>query len=173
MCLLTSISRGDRSLCGRGVRVLVLTIVAVCWNLATGGQPQHATPAASESFQQLADGASAALESNQIPQAIHLYQRATALQPSWSEGWWYLGTLFSDSSQFIQARDAFEHFISAERKQAGPGFGMLGLTEFKLHDYRRALDALERGRELGLGDNADFVHTALYHDGILNNFFGK
>jgi tetratricopeptide (TPR) repeat protein len=173
MCLLRSISRGDRSSCGRGVRLLVLTTVTVCWNLVTVGQPQHANQAASESFEQVAESASAALESNRIPEAIHLYQRATALRPSWSEGWWYLGTLFFDSSQFTQARDAFEHFISIERKQAGPGFGMLGLTEFKLHDYRRALDALERGRELGLGDNADFVHTALYHDGILNNLFGK
>lgn len=112
------------------------------------------------------------MNSNRVPEAIRLYERATALRPSWSEGWWYLGTMFFDSDQFPKARDAFAHFVSVEHKQPGPGFGMLGLTEFELKEYPKALEALERGRTMGLGDNAAFVHRVLYEDGILNNYFG-
>ena len=104
---------------------------------------------------------------------MRLYERAVALRPSWSEGWWYLGTTSFDANQFREARDAFLHFVSVEHKQPGPGFGMLGLTEFQLKNYQKALVALERGRELGLGDNDAFVHSVLYHDGILNNRLGK
>lgn len=113
------------------------------------------------------------MDANQIPQAILLYERATALRPSWSEGWWYLGTMFFDANQLSKARDAFQHFVSVEHQQPGPGFGMLGLTEFQLSDYHNALAALERGRGLGLGTNTPFVQRALYEDGILYNFFGQ
>ena len=166
-------SSGNKQVCGRAVRLAVVGLIMLCCSSAIGAEPQRAEAAGADSFELLADRASAALAGNRIPEAIRLYQRATALRPTWSEGWWYLGTLSFDSSQFSQARDAFAHFVAVERRQPGPGFGMLGLTEFKLNDYRKALDALERGRVLGLGDNAEFVQTALYHDGILNNLFGN
>ena len=126
-----------------------------------------------QSFEQLAQQAQAAADANRIPEAIQLYQEATTLRPSWSEGWWNLGTMSFDSDQFIKARDAFIHFVLVEHRQPGPGFGMLGLTQFELKDYRKALDALERGNALGLGDNAAFVHRVLYVDGILNNFLAQ
>ena len=113
------------------------------------------------------------MDANQIPEAIRLYERATALRPSWSEGWWYLGTMFFDSNQFPKAHDAFVHFVTVEHRQPGPGFGMLGLTEFELKDYPKALAALEHGRALGLGNNGTFVQKALYEDGILNNLLGQ
>lgn len=126
-----------------------------------------------ETFDELAASAQAAMEANQIPQAIALFEKATALQPTWSEGWWYLGTMAFDSGQLNKAHDAFLHFVSVEHKQPGPGYGMLGLTEFERKDYRNALAALERGRVLGLSNNAAFVHRVLYVDGILNNLFGQ
>jgi tetratricopeptide (TPR) repeat protein len=132
----------------------------------SGAQP-------TQSFEQLTKRARAAQDANQLPEAIRLYQKATALRPSWSEGWWYLGTMLFDSNQIAQAHDAFLHFVSVEHKQPGPGFGMLGLTEFELKNYRKALDAVERGRALGLGDNPAFVQRVLYVDGILNNDLGQ
>ena len=126
-----------------------------------------------KSFEKLAEQAQAAMEADQIPEAIRLYGRATALQPGWSEGWWHLGTLFFDAGRFNQARDAFAHFVSTERKQPGPGFAMLGLSEFQLKDYPKALAALERGKKLGLGTDQAFELTVLFHDGILNNLLGE
>jgi tetratricopeptide (TPR) repeat protein len=152
---------------GRAIRILVLAIslLALCGSTIGNAETQ--------SFDQLAARAQGAMEANQIPQAILLYQRAIALRPIWSEGWWYLGTMFFDANQLDKARDAFLHFVAVEHEQPGPGFGMLGLTEFKLRDYRRALAALERGRALGLGTNTAFVQKALYEDGILQNLFGQ
>src|SRR5216110_409784 len=112
-------------------------------------------------------------QANQIPEAIRLYSRATALKPNWPEGWWHLGTLFFDAGRFAEARDAFAHFVTAERKQPGPGFAMLGLSEFQLKDYPKALVNLERGKRLGLGTDQAFELTVLFHDGILNNLLGE
>jgi tetratricopeptide (TPR) repeat protein len=134
----------------------------------------HASASQSpQSFEHLAESAQAAADANRIPEAIQLYRDAVGLRPSWSEGWWSLGTMLFDTQQFREARDAFRHFVSVEHQQPGPGFGMLGLTEFELKDYQRALEALERGRALGLGNNPSFIQRVLYIDGILNTSFAQ
>jgi len=143
-----------------------------------GDQANQAKPPAHgnanpKSFEKLAESARAAMEADQIPEAIRLYSRATALKPNWPEGWWHLGTLFFDAGRFAEARDAFAHFVTAERKQPGPGFAMLGLSEFQLKDYPKALVNLERGKRLGLGTDQAFELTVLSHDGILNNLLGE
>jgi len=117
--------------------------------------------------------AQAAMESDRVPEAISLFQRATKLRPDWTEGWWHLGTLLFDSGRFLDARAAFVHFVMQEHQQPGPGFGMLGLSEFHLKHYPAALAALERCIRLGLGNNADFARAVLYHDGILNTLLGN
>ena len=127
----------------------------------------------SGSFEKLADEAQAALDADNVSEAIRLYTHATMLKPSWSEGWWHLGTLFFDASHFDEARDAFAHFVSVERKQPGPGFAMLGLSEFQLKDYPKALAALEHGKKLGLGTDQAFTNSVLFYDGILNNLLGE
>jgi tetratricopeptide (TPR) repeat protein len=127
----------------------------------------------SGSFDKLAESAQAAMDADHIPEAIRLYGRATALRPKWSEGWWHLGTLFFDAGRFHEARDAFGHFVSVERKQPGPGFAMLGLSEFQLKDYHKALAALEHGKQLGLGTDQAFINSVLFYDGMLNALLGN
>lgn len=136
-------------------------------------RPKSQTPARAESFEQLKAQAEAALESDRIPEAIRLYDRTTQLQPSWSEGWWHLGTLLFDANRFSEARNAFGHFVTTERKQPGPGFAMLGLTEFELKHYEKALSALDIGIKKGLGTDPTFNRSVLYHDAILNTLLGK
>jgi len=162
----------------QGVRALLLAVSALAFLgslencLGRTAHAQEPPETKSRSFEKLAADARAAMESNRIPEAIQLYEQATSLRPSWSQGWWYLGTILFDSNQPRKARDAFERFVAVEHTQPGPGFGMLGLAEFQLREYPEALSALERGTGLGLGENADFVRAVLYKDGILNNFLG-
>lgn len=140
-------------------------------NLTTDNK--HGQDANPESFEKLAERAQAAMDSERVPEAIRLYDRATKLRPDWPEGWWHLGTLLFDAGRFREARDAFARFTSVERKRPGPGFAMLGLSEFQLKHYTRALPALERGRKLGLGTDPDFIRSVLFHDGILNTRLGQ
>lgn len=127
----------------------------------------------SHSFEDLASRARQALEANRTSEAVRLYKQAVALRPAWSEGWWTLGTIFYDGNQFPQAHDAFLHFITVEHTQAGPGYGMLGLSEFQLKDYQKAQIAFERGITLGLGDNAEFANEVIFDDGIVSDLIGQ
>lgn len=136
-------------------------------------QKSRSQQATSGTGEEVAARAQAAMVAERIPEAIRLYYRATALRPNWSEGWWRLGTLLFDTQRFREACDAFARFVTIEKKQPGPGFAMLGLSEFELKHYPKALVALERGRKLGLGNNADFGHSVLYHEGILHTAFGE
>lgn len=107
------------------------------------------------------------MDAGHLTEAVQLYARVTKMRPSWVEGWWHLGTLCFDLSRFTEAHDAFLNFVELEKKQPGPGFGMLGLTAFQLKQYPEALTALEHGWKLGLGTNPSFAHTVLFHIGIL------
>jgi tetratricopeptide (TPR) repeat protein len=169
-----------RNSCRRGrtqLSIIALSGIAIYGSLAAVSQDlsEDRNPAthSTQSFEQLAERAQAAADADRLPEAVRLYQDAVALRPSWSEGWWNLGTILFDSKQFTRARDAFRHFVSVEHQQPGPGFGMLGLAEFELKDYHGALEALERGRELGLGDNPAFLTKVFYVDGILNTLFAQ
>src|SRR5258707_312823 len=127
----------------------------------------------SRSFEKLVERAQAAIDPDRVPDATRAYAHATKLRPDWPERWWNLGTLLFDAGRFREARDAFARFASIERNQPGPGFAMLGLSEFQLKHYTRALPALERGRKLGLGANPEFMRSVLFHAGILNALLGK
>jgi len=158
--------------CATGPHEALLPVLAA-HPFLTADDKQSQRNANRESFEKLTARAQAALDADRIPQAIHLYDRATKLRANWSEGWWHLGTLLFDARRFLEARDAFAHFVSTERKQPGPGFAMLGLSEFQLTHYAKALAALETGIKLGMGTDAAFIRDALFHDGILNAQLGK
>ncbi|MBV9612240.1 MAG: tetratricopeptide repeat protein [Acidobacteriaceae bacterium] len=121
--------------------------------------------ARTDSFDDLSRRAAEAMQADRVPEAIDLYRRAVALRPDWLEGWWHLGTLQYDSGHFVEARDAFLHFVSKDAN-AGPGFAMLGLCEFELKHYEASALALERGRRLGVGPDPDFLRRVLYTDGV-------
>jgi Flp pilus assembly protein TadD len=162
-----------KSLAHMLVRTFSVISLACLLALSTSPLPAQAKQPDTEPFDQLAARAQAAMENNKIPEAIRLYVQATAVHPDWAEGWWHLGTLLFDAGRFPDARVAFVNFVSVEHTQPGPGFAMLGLSEFHLKQYPRALADLEHGAKLGLGTNLDFTRTALYHAGILNSVLGR
>lgn len=153
--------------CGPLLLLQAAGLLQTADNKQAQGSPNH------ESFEKLAERAQAAIDADRVPEAIRLYDRAAKLRPNWPEGWWHLGTLLFDTGRFSEARDAFAHFVAIEQNQLGPGFAMLGLSEFQLKHYPKALAALERSRELELGTDLAFIRSVLFHDGILNSLLGK
>ncbi|HVH89380.1 MAG TPA: tetratricopeptide repeat protein [Terriglobales bacterium] len=156
------------------VLVVAIAVIALCSSHGQSATPNKSRGRASpESFENLALRARQAMNAGRLTEATQLYVRTSRLNPNWAEGWWHLGTLLFDAGHFRDAREAFLHFVAVEKKQPGPGYGMLGLSEFQLKHYSEALAALERGRKFGLGTNPEFTHTVLYHDGILETLAGQ
>ena len=73
--------------------------------LGAAGRPPAATPQAD--FDTLRRRADEARTAGQVGEAVELYTQAIAMQPSWSEGHWYLGTIYYDADRHRECRDAF------------------------------------------------------------------
>jgi len=118
------------------------------------------------SFQSLSNAAQHARESNQNDEAIELYRRALSLRPEWDEGLWYLGNLLYGESRFASTRDVLRQFV-ALRPDAGAGWALLGMSEFQVREYPRALDHLRRSMALGMGDRAELKQSVFYTTTVL------
>jgi tetratricopeptide (TPR) repeat protein len=117
-------------------------------------------------FETVRRQAEEARTSGRAEAAVALYTRAVALQPSWTEGYWFLGTIFYDTDRHGECRDAFTHVVQHEPEH-GAAWAFRGLCEFKLREYVAALDHLTKAREFGVGDDSTFVAVVGYHHGIL------
>jgi len=132
-----------------------------------------ASPAESPaSFDQLSREAAAARDGNRAGDAIQLYRSALDLRPGWKEGLWYLGTLLYEKEDFAAARDTLRRFVAADA-QAGPGWVVLGLSEFQMHEYARSLAHLRKGVAAGLGDRDEMKWSARYYTAILLTRFER
>ncbi|MBV9765960.1 MAG: tetratricopeptide repeat protein [Acidobacteriaceae bacterium] len=117
------------------------------------------------SFTTLAAKASEARDADRLDEAVALYKKALALRPAWAEGWWYLGTLLYDQDAYAGAASAFQKVVEL-RPEDGNAFAMLGLSEVKLGHNQDALAHLQKGRQLGLSDDA-LRNAAVYNEGVL------
>ena len=132
----------------------------------------HAHPASAGSFNTLAAQAEQASQQNRLDDAVSLYRKALALKPSWSEGWWSLGTIQYDRNNFKSAAVAFQHASTLEPKKGSPRI-MLGLCEFELGLDDAALKHIEEGKKLGLNPDPQFQQVMLYHEGVLLSRKGR
>src|SRR6185437_16249018 len=98
--------------------------------------------------------------------AIALYGKALNIKPKWPDGWWYVGAIFYQKDLYAQARDAFQNLVALEPQRA-PAWAMLGLCLFQTGDYERAATSLQRGKSLGIKDNAELAGVVLYHIALL------
>jgi tetratricopeptide (TPR) repeat protein len=106
------------------------------------------------SFEDLARRAQAALDSRPS-EAAGLYRQALAIQPTWAEGWFYLGAALYQTDRYAEASDAFRKGLELAPK-VGSGWAFLGLCEAELDNPDQALSDIRKGLELGLGDNWQF-----------------
>lgn len=112
-------------------------------------------------FDRLAREASQARDENRDDDAIRLYKQGLRIKPSWNEGLWYLSTLLYEKEKYPETRDLLRQFVSYD-PEAGPGWALLGMSEFQTREYSRALDHLRRGRSLGLGDRKEMAQSVAY-----------
>jgi tetratricopeptide (TPR) repeat protein len=129
-------------------------------------RPAKQSDKAKEEFDAVAKQAEAARVAGRLDDAIVLYEKGLKLNPEWKEGGWYLATILYDKDRYADATGLFRALSAAEPKN-GPVAVMLGLCEFETRQYEQSLTDLQRGEELGLGENRDLIAAASYHTGIL------
>jgi tetratricopeptide (TPR) repeat protein len=143
-----------------GLAVLLVTFAAPF-------APQSArAQSPAPSFDQISQAAQQARDENRDDDAVRLFQQGLKQKPDWDEGLWYLGTLFYEKERFSEARDLFRHFL-AQNPTHGPGWGLLGLSEYKTREYERALQHFQRARALGLENRVELANAVFYHQAVL------
>lgn len=145
----------------------MITGLLVLLALATSGTGHPGTAQAKpQSFEQIAQEAQRARDENRDEDAIRLYQQSLKLNGDWDEGLWYLGTLFYETDRFGEARDVMRHFL-AQNPNNGPGWALLGLSEYKTREYGRALQHLQRSRTVGLEDRKELANAVFFFEAAL------
>ena len=122
--------------------------------------------APSAAFDKLVKEGTDARQAERWEDAIRFYAQAVKLRPDYVEGWWYQGTSLYALDRYTECRDMFRRVIRLA-PQNGAGFAFLGLCEFGVKEYDRALDHLLQSRELGVGDVPELGSTARYHAALL------
>jgi tetratricopeptide (TPR) repeat protein len=130
---------------------------------AADAKPPAAVPTP---LQQIQKQAEAARKQNRVDDAIRLYNKGVAVQASWEEGWWSLGTLHYSLDQFAEARDAFRH-LTVIQPGAGAPWAMLGLAEFETKQYDQALSHLRHAADLHSGQEQNIADEANFRLALL------
>jgi tetratricopeptide (TPR) repeat protein len=127
--------------------------------------PAAASRASAARFDETVQAAAEARKAEKWEEAIALYAKAVKLKPDFVEGYWYQGTALYTLEKFPECRDAFKRVTRLSPKNGG-AFAFLGLCEFGVKDYERALQHLVQSRILGVGDR-DLGGVARYHAAVL------
>src|SRR6266567_2770226 len=122
--------------------------------------------AESSSFEQLSRRADKARRENRDDEAIQLYEQALNLRPGWKEGLWYLSTILYEKEKYTNARDLLRRFVSQD-PGAGPGWALLGMSEFQTREYSRSLDHLRHAMALGMGGRKEMAQSVFYFVAVL------
>ncbi len=138
---------------------------------ATPARPRAATakPAAAvdpPGFAAAVKQASSAREANDLDKAVTHYERALALKPDWTEGWWALGTACYDLDRYAEANDAFRRVLAKDDSD-GVTWVFKGLTSFQLKRYDEALSELIQARRRGVTASREISEAARYHTALL------
>ena len=128
--------------------------------------PADKAPAKNAEFDRLLTRATEARQAQRWEEAIDLYGKLLKLQPQYVEGYWYQGAAYYSLDSFPQCREAFRNVVRLAPTN-GAAFVFLGLCEFGLKEYDRALEHLLQSRILGVGDTKDLGSMARYHAAVL------
>ena len=141
-------------------------LAVLVFSLGTALTSAQTVSNSADGFEALATSAAAAREADKPEEAIRDYQKALAIRPTWTEGWWYLGSLQYDSDYYSAAIMSFERVLQLA-PQLGAAWNFLGLCEFETGHYEHALVHLEKGQALGGGEDAETTRVSTYHLALL------
>lgn len=134
--------------------------------------PKAPASATSTGFDALVAQATAARKAEHWEEAAALYAKAVKLKPAYVEGYWYQGTAYYSLQKFAECRDRFRDVTRLAPKN-GAAYAFLGLCEFGVKEYDRALQHLLDSRDFGVGDTGDLGSVARYHAAILMTRIGQ
>jgi tetratricopeptide (TPR) repeat protein len=123
-------------------------------------------PASPLTFEKIVRQADEARAGDRLPDAIRLYREALKLRPSWSTGWWWLGSIYYDQDRFPEAQAAFSQFISTG-KAVAPAYGLLGLCEYETRDYDHAAEHFRLWVQKGSPGTSQLIDVASFHFALL------
>jgi len=121
---------------------------------------------AQAAFDRINTQAEAARSADRIADAIRLYRKGVRLRPSWSEGWWWLGSLYYEQDRFAEARAALRRFVTMDPKP-GPAYAFLALCEYETRDYSHALEHFQQWARQGSPGTDGLIDVAGFHWALL------
>jgi len=141
-----------------------LLIAVLC---ATSGRAEEGSPqAAPLPLEEISRRASEAWRANRNEEALRWYREGVERNPSWDEGWWYLGSIHYEADRYAEARDAFAR-VTELKPEASPAWALLGLTEYRLKDFDAALGHLLKWQSLGPAGSPEISRAAGLHLAML------
>jgi len=152
--------------------LLIVAVITFCQFDVFGQNSSLPSADSNSQFTSLSQAAEASRNAGDAEEAIRNYQQAVAMRPDWAEGWWYLGTILYEQTQFAEAQADFQKVVQLVPAM-GAAWNFLGLCEFETKDYAAAFIHLEKGLALGAGDDPDIARVTAYHLALLRIKTGR
>lgn len=127
---------------------------------------EHGAAASAQSFDKIADEAMQAWKASRDDEAIKLFLQGLKMRPDWDEGLWYLGAIYYGQENFREARDILRHYL-ARNPQKGPGWALVGMSDYKLREYAHAHADLQRALTQGLQGHKELAGPVYYYLALL------
>jgi tetratricopeptide (TPR) repeat protein len=163
---------GGRSRNRYPLTAIIFAALALTASVAASSAAQQLPQPSQPTFDQLKADADSARQASDLPRASTLYAQALQINPSWPDGWWYLGQLRYSADDYTQAEDAFTHYLNLV-PEAAPATALRGLCEFELGQYEPSLRDVERALSLGAADDSRNTQILRYHHGLLLTKLGR
>ena len=94
----------------------------------------------------LAEG-SAAVNNNQLSEAINIFTKVIELDPNWAEAWNKRATVFYLVGQFQKSQDDIDKVLNLEKRHFGALAGQ-GLVNIQLKNFEKAIKSYEKALEI-------------------------
>jgi tetratricopeptide (TPR) repeat protein len=146
--------------------VLAATLLVTPAALEGVTERSQSRPASASDFTTLSTRAETAREGGRLDEAVSLYRKALAVQSTWKEGWWALGTILYERDAHNDAARAFRRLVALDPKN-GTAHLMLALCEYQLDADASALKNIQIAKTLGIQTEGGLPNILTYHEGML------